>query len=125
MLILLYRLYGLLTPGYNYRGFDIANHFCEYAGYDPDYEKGYPSKPVQLHFLRSYIQALVADGQVDLVVDEDAFLEEFYVVVNRYACAAHLFWGHWAIIQVRMYECMYECIGLSPRETVLRHAANP
>lgn len=31
--------------------------------------------------------------------DLDAFLEELYVVVNRYACAAHLFWGHWAIIQ--------------------------
>lgn len=31
----------------------------------------------------------------------DAFLEEFYVVVNRYACASHLFWGHWAIIQAR------------------------
>ena len=28
------------------------------------------------------------------------FLEELYVVANRYACAAHLFWGYWAIIQV-------------------------
>lgn len=31
----------------------------------------------------------------------DAFLDEFYVVVNRYAAAAHLFWGFWAIIQAR------------------------
>lgn len=50
--------------GYNFRGFDIANHFCEYAGYDPDYEKGYPRKDKQLHFLRSYVLAM-GDG-VDL-----------------------------------------------------------
>lgn len=33
--------------------------------------------------------------------DPELFLEEFYVVGNRYACAAHLFWGYWAIIQAR------------------------
>ena len=33
--------------------------------------------------------------------DQDLFYEELYTYVNRYACAAHLFWGHWAIIQAR------------------------
>jgi len=33
--------------------------------------------------------------------DEELFYEEIYWCVNRYACAAHLFWGHWAIIQAR------------------------
>jgi ethanolamine kinase len=28
---------------YNYRAFDIANHFCEYAGFDCDYTR-YPDK---------------------------------------------------------------------------------
>lgn len=48
---------------YNFRGFDIGNHFCEYSGYVPDYDKTYPSKERQLHFLRAYVQAL---GDVDL-----------------------------------------------------------
>lgn len=91
--------------GYNPRGFDFGNHFCEYAGFDPDYAKSYPGKPQQLHFLRRYIHAL-PPGSVETGADDDdgdggLFLEELFVVANRYACAAHLFWGYWAVIQVR------------------------
>jgi thiamine kinase-like enzyme len=163
--------------GYNHRGFDIGNHFCEYAGcvawcvwpgrrcfdmlsrlthtythththrsnpiadpvplyahrFEPDYEKSYPGKPQQLHFLRHYVKALqdgghladlgswrvcmygcggartaldrsmTTDGNQTGTEDPELFLEELYVVANRYACAAHLFWGYWAIIQVRAY----------------------
>ncbi|PWA76338.1 ethanolamine kinase 2 [Artemisia annua] len=39
---------------YSYRGFDIGNHFNEYAGYDCDY-KLYPSKNQQYHFFRHYL----------------------------------------------------------------------
>ncbi|CAM8908612.1 unnamed protein product [Rhodiola kirilowii] len=35
---------------YNYRGFDIGNHFNEYAGYECDYSL-YPTKEEQDHFL--------------------------------------------------------------------------
>ena len=44
--------------GYNLRAFDIANHFCEYAGYDPNYTVSYPDKDKQIHFFRSYFAAL-------------------------------------------------------------------
>lgn len=44
--------------GYNYRGFDIANHFCEHAGYEPVYTVSYPDKAKQLHFLKEYFDAL-------------------------------------------------------------------
>jgi ethanolamine kinase len=40
---------------YNYRGFDIGNHFNEYAGYDCDYSL-YPSKEEQYHFIKHYLQ---------------------------------------------------------------------
>ncbi|KAL7189712.1 hypothetical protein ACSBR1_039367 [Camellia fascicularis] len=40
---------------YNYRGFDIGNHFNEYAGYDCDYSL-YPSKEEQYHFFRHYLE---------------------------------------------------------------------
>ncbi|KAG1358839.1 putative ethanolamine kinase [Cocos nucifera] len=40
---------------YSYRGYDIANHFNEYAGFDCDYNL-YPEKNVQYHFFRNYLQ---------------------------------------------------------------------
>ncbi|KAJ8531008.1 hypothetical protein K7X08_025739 [Anisodus acutangulus] len=41
---------------YNYRGFDIGNHFNEYAGYDCDYTL-YPNKDEQFHFFRHYLNS--------------------------------------------------------------------
>ncbi|XP_044285529.1 choline/ethanolamine kinase isoform X2 [Varanus komodoensis] len=49
---------------YNYRGFDIANHFCEWVydyshGQWPFYRsrpENYPSHGQQLHFIRSYLE---------------------------------------------------------------------
>lgn len=42
---------------YSYRGFDIGNHFCEFAGFDCDYSL-YPSKKFQRQWLRNYLNAL-------------------------------------------------------------------
>ena len=41
---------------YTFRGFDIANHFCEFAGFDCDYSK-YPSREFQLVWLREYLES--------------------------------------------------------------------
>ncbi|PNX73573.1 putative ethanolamine kinase A-like protein, partial [Trifolium pratense] len=40
---------------YNYRGFDIGNHFAEYAGFECDYSL-YPNMNEQYHFFRHYLQ---------------------------------------------------------------------
>ena len=40
--------------GHNYRSFDIANHFCEFAGFDADYSL-YPTREFQLQWLRHYL----------------------------------------------------------------------
>ena len=42
--------------GYNYRGFDIGNHFCEFAGFDCDFSL-FPEKAFQITWLRSYLEA--------------------------------------------------------------------
>ncbi|KAJ2792987.1 hypothetical protein H4R21_006070, partial [Coemansia helicoidea] len=39
---------------YNYRGFDIANHFNEYAGFECDYSR-YPAKDAQLRWFKVYL----------------------------------------------------------------------
>ncbi|RZC69859.1 hypothetical protein C5167_033009 [Papaver somniferum] len=40
---------------YSYRGYDIGNHFNEYAGFDCDYSL-YPNKDAQYHFFRHYLK---------------------------------------------------------------------
>ncbi|XP_062350506.1 choline kinase alpha isoform X2 [Cinclus cinclus] len=95
---------------YNYRGFDIGNHFCEWM-YDYSYEKypffkasilKYPSKKQQLHFLSSYLSAF-HDGFENLSNEEKSNLEEIVLVeVNRFALASHFFWGLWSIIQAKI-----------------------
>ncbi|XP_066177089.1 choline kinase alpha isoform X2 [Sylvia atricapilla] len=95
---------------YNYRGFDIGNHFCEWM-YDYSCEKypffkasalKYPSKKQQLHFLSSYLSAF-QDGFKNLSNEEKSQLEEEVLVeVNRFALASHFFWGLWSIIQAKI-----------------------
>ncbi|XP_027313614.1 choline kinase alpha isoform X2 [Anas platyrhynchos] len=95
---------------YNYRGFDIGNHFCEWM-YDYTYEKypffkasvlKYPSKKQQLHFISSYLSAF-HDGFENLSNEEKFKLEEEMLIeVNRFALASHFFWGLWSIIQAKI-----------------------
>ncbi|KAK8523507.1 hypothetical protein V6N12_048027 [Hibiscus sabdariffa] len=80
---------------YNYRGFDIGNHFNEYAGYDCDYSL-YPSKDEQYHFFRHYLQP----KKPNEVSEKD--LEALYVETNTFMLASHIYWALWALIQARM-----------------------
>ncbi|KAK4604362.1 hypothetical protein RGQ29_012747 [Quercus rubra] len=89
---------------YNYRGFDIGNHFNEYAGYDCDYSL-YPSKDEQYHFFRHYLQP---DNPLE-VPDKD--LEALYVESNTYMLASHLYWALWGIIQEKMSPIDFDYLG--------------
>ena len=82
---------------YNYRGFDIANHFCEYSGFDFDIKNKFPSKSSRIDFIRYYLRACASS---ELVVQECAsFYEGFDDVLCYFALASHLYWGTWAIAQ--------------------------
>ncbi|KAK6191601.1 hypothetical protein SNE40_003246 [Patella caerulea] len=88
---------------YNYRGFDIGNHFCEWAyGYEnpnaPFFSytaEGYPSREQQYSFFKEYLKA---SGECD-ICDKD--LQALYIEVNTYALASHFYWAIWAIIQAK------------------------
>jgi ethanolamine kinase len=83
--------------GFNYRGFDIGNHFCEYAGFDYTlFSTKYPDKAAQYNFLEAYLKASRNGEHVT-----DAELDTMYIEVNRYALASHMFWGLWAVIQAK------------------------
>ncbi|XP_058545853.1 choline kinase alpha isoform X7 [Neofelis nebulosa] len=76
---------------YNYRGFDIGNHFCEWM-YDYNYEKypffranvlKYPTKKQQLHFISNYLAAFQNEFE-NLGNEEKCIIEEEMLLeVNR------------------------------------------
>ena len=87
--------------GWNYRGFDIGNHFCEYAGFDyTKFAEVYPNKETQMQFLSAYAkEEMKLQASVDSEPGSPEFfdkLERLYVEVNRYALGSHLFWANQA-----------------------------
>ena len=83
---------------YNFRGFDIGNHFCEFSGFD--YTKitdCYPNKAAQYNFIESYIR--LGRSPSEFVTDDE--LDSLYREANEYALASHLFWGVWAVLQAK------------------------
>lgn len=95
---------------YNYRGFDIGNHFCEWI-YDYTYEKypffkanfaRYPNKKQQIHFISSYLTEF-QHGYENISNEEKSKIEnEMLNEINRFALASHFFWGLWGIVQAKI-----------------------
>ncbi|XP_004470401.1 choline/ethanolamine kinase isoform X4 [Dasypus novemcinctus] len=94
---------------YNYRGFDIGNHFCEWV-YDYTHEEwpfykaqpaDYPTRDQQLHFIRHYL-AEVKKGETPSQEEQRKLEEDLMVEISRYALASHFFWGLWSILQASM-----------------------
>ncbi|XP_063782696.1 choline/ethanolamine kinase [Pseudophryne corroboree] len=92
---------------YNYRGFDIGNHFCEWVyNYHHDewpfYKaqmRDYPTKDQQLHFFRPYLLEIYPElSEEERHVQEETMFTE----VNRFALASHFLWGLWSIVQAKM-----------------------
>ncbi|KAL5200940.1 hypothetical protein ABZP36_035294 [Zizania latifolia] len=89
---------------YSYRGYDIANHFNEYAGYDCDYNL-YPDKDSQYHFFRNYLQP---DRPSEVQVQD---LDALYVETNTYRLASHIYWALWALIQAKVSPIDFDYLG--------------
>lgn len=99
---------------YNFRAYDIANHFCEHAGFEFDLSR-YPKPDVQAHFFDAYIAAAATAAATAVAGSEPAgdiaaalsahrhpcFRAALYCRVNQYALASDLWWGIWAIIQAK------------------------
>lgn len=66
---------------YNFRAYDFGNHFNEYAGFDGDFAKNYPSVEVQKHFYKAYIEACI-DQSVIEPFEEENVLISFYIYLN-------------------------------------------
>ncbi|XP_010564361.1 PREDICTED: choline/ethanolamine kinase [Haliaeetus leucocephalus] len=95
---------------YNYRGFDIGNHFCEWVyNYTHDSwpffkasPENYPSRQQQLHFIRHYLSE-DSGRRGDTTHEEQARIEEEMLTeINRFTLASHFFWGLWSIVQAKI-----------------------
>lgn len=95
---------------YNYRGFDIGNHFCEWM-YDYTYEnypfftadsQKYPTREQQLHFISSYLATFQNDFGNLSREEKSTIEEEMLLEINRFALASHFFWGLWSIVQAKI-----------------------
>ncbi|XP_059170691.1 ethanolamine kinase 1-like isoform X2 [Physella acuta] len=84
---------------YNYEAFDIGNHFAEYAGMEEVNYDLYPSKEEQLPWLRHYLEVKASKTGSGSATVTDRDVQVLYVQTNKCACAAHFFWGVWALIQ--------------------------
>ncbi|XP_008212901.1 choline/ethanolamine kinase isoform X2 [Nasonia vitripennis] len=87
---------------YNYRGFDVANHFLEWQY---DYTSAdYPfftersgsgsTKEQKLNFIRSYLRSAGKEGQAE----EDRMMAE----IKLFSLASDLFWGLWSIVNAKL-----------------------
>ncbi|KAI7871207.1 kinase-like domain-containing protein [Spinellus fusiger] len=85
---------------YAFRGFDIGNHFNEFAGFECDYSK-YPDRAFQLQWFEWYLTE-------SKVTPTQEALEALYHEVNAFSLASHYFWGLWAMIQARISDIDFD-----------------
>lgn len=83
---------------YNYRAFDIANHFCEYQGFQVDTTK-YANEQQQKSFITHYLEVFdEKTGRWTIEGNEDS-VESLFKEVEICAMLSDLYWGIWAIFQ--------------------------
>eukprot|EP00794_Sanderia_malayensis_P018232 gene18232-20051_t len=95
---------------YNYRGFDIGNHFCErmydYGNNDAPYfyiyENDYPTAEQQRQFAYNYFQSYNLKRYGSKQEPTEAEINQLLLEANRFALASHFFWAIWSIVQTRM-----------------------
>jgi ethanolamine kinase len=92
---------------YNYRGFDIGNHFCEFAGFECNWSR-YPSRKLQWKWLRNYLSSFL---HTDIISDDE--ITKLYIEVNQFSLAAHLYWGIWALVQAHYSDIKFDYMNLA------------
>ncbi|EFA74777.1 ethanolamine kinase A [Heterostelium album PN500] len=87
---------------YNFRGFELGNHFNEYAGFGPDYSL-YPTEEQQNIFIQEYLTVLNKGEK-----PSDDQVHQLFVESNQFSLSSHLFWGFWSIVQAMNSEIDFD-----------------
>ncbi|KAI9016359.1 kinase-like domain-containing protein [Phycomyces nitens] len=86
---------------YAFRGFDIGNHFNEFAGFECDYKR-YPDRAFQLQWFEWYLFESTKKKPTAEA------LEHLYREVNGFSLASHFYWGLWAMIQATISDIDFD-----------------
>ncbi|ORY95649.1 kinase-like domain-containing protein [Syncephalastrum racemosum] len=96
--------------GYNPRGYDVANHFCEWM-YDYHSDSPaemkvdcFPTEEQQRRFIRAYLHNN-NDNKKNNNEDE---VEVLLAEVQAYVMVSHLFWGLWGLLQAQQSEIDFD-----------------
>ena len=96
--------------GMNYAPYDIANHFCEWAGdyteenstpHVMDFKNKYPNLEQQERFIRKYLLEYYKSStsvQCPIIVSDELVLM-WMLAVDSFKNLSHLLWTYWGIIQ--------------------------
>ena len=93
---------------YNYRGFDLANHFCEWAGGSDDARPQYqhfPGKEAQRAFCKLYLEELINSNEPPAPEAFERSLADLAAEAEYFAPVAHVYWAVWALNQARDEGC--------------------
>jgi ethanolamine kinase len=108
------RLIDFEYGGVNYRAFDIANHFNEYAGGTLDGNTNYdwfPTQEHQISFLRAYLTESYGnntwqeDDNETTTTTTPTVVQAWYDQVQAFLLVNHLYWGTWAVNQAAREGC--------------------
>ena len=80
---------------YNYRGYDLANFFCQFMGFTVDVTK-FPNRDQQRRCINSYIFHKLSRDPTEKET------QEFYKQINRLSLICHIFWGVLAVMKSKI-----------------------
>ena len=104
---------------WNYREFDIANHFNEFVGLPDeqtgilDYSKHYPSRDFQTRWLEIYLKYCETNGGVHQNLNKPEFrskVEKLLDLVEKFSPLSNLLWGIWSLIQAKYSDIDFDYI---------------
>ena len=99
------RLIDFEYGGCNYKSFDLANHWNEYAGGPPNQTvpqyDWLPNQTQQTLFCRTYLET--AAGTASVVTDQQ--VETLRREVQAFLLPNHLYWGLWGVNQAATEGC--------------------
>jgi ethanolamine kinase len=85
--------------GYNYRAFDLVNHFNEWCGFDLNWDN-FPNEDTQRRFLKIYFETYYESKKEEIDINEkiNGMLED----IKWFDLASNYYWGVWALIQAAL-----------------------
>ena len=95
---------------YGPRAFDMANLFCEFAGFECNYDQ-YPTDALRREFYSAYLGVPSTSKEVDALENE----------IAAWTPVTHAFWSLWAVIQAKYSSIDFDFLGFAAMRMKVFH----